>query len=89
MQVKNAVFTTNPCRIQYCTKEIVVFREDLIPKMFRCRVNSPTDDLPEHVSCLNLVLDHKLYSCLPPFIVNEHAYFEFLTVFTFVLFHTY
>ncbi|XP_067942083.1 DNA polymerase epsilon subunit 2-like [Watersipora subatra] len=47
-QVKNAKFTTNPCRIQYCTKEIVVFREDLIPKMFRCRVNKPADDLPEH-----------------------------------------
>lgn len=33
--IPNAIFTTNPCRIQYCTKEIVVLREDLLTKMCR------------------------------------------------------
>ncbi|XP_012234665.1 DNA polymerase epsilon subunit 2 [Linepithema humile] len=33
--IPNAIFTTNPCRIQYCTKEIVVLREDVLTKMCR------------------------------------------------------
>jgi hypothetical protein len=42
-----------PCRIQYCTQEIVVFREDLLSKMQRHCVlppnNSPTIDPHLHV----------------------------------------
>uniref|UniRef100_A0A8C5X3J4 DNA polymerase epsilon subunit n=1 Tax=Malurus cyaneus samueli TaxID=2593467 RepID=A0A8C5X3J4_9PASS len=30
-----SVFTTNPCRVQYCTQEIIIFREDLVNKMCR------------------------------------------------------
>ncbi|CAK9807637.1 DNA polymerase epsilon subunit 2 [Anthophora plagiata] len=33
--IPGAIFATNPCRIQYCTKEIVVFREDILSKMCR------------------------------------------------------
>ncbi|KAG0725487.1 DNA polymerase epsilon subunit 2 [Chionoecetes opilio] len=33
--VPSACFTTNPCRLVYCTQEIVVFREDLVAKMCR------------------------------------------------------
>ncbi|KAJ3414875.1 DNA polymerase epsilon subunit 2 [Chytridiales sp. JEL 0842] len=32
---KNAIFTTNPSRIKYCTQEIVIYREDLLNKMRR------------------------------------------------------
>ncbi|KAK7835947.1 hypothetical protein U0070_004038 [Myodes glareolus] len=31
-RVPFSVFTTNPCRIQYCTQEIIIFREDLFVK---------------------------------------------------------
>ncbi|KAI8080717.1 DNA polymerase alpha/epsilon subunit B-domain-containing protein [Gilbertella persicaria] len=34
-KVRKAHFTTNPCRIRYCTQDIVVFREDWLQKMWR------------------------------------------------------
>ncbi|XP_071834492.1 DNA polymerase epsilon subunit 2-like isoform X1 [Apostichopus japonicus] len=40
-RVPSAVFTTNPCRIQYCSQEIVVFREDIIMKMCRNSIKFP------------------------------------------------
>uniref|UniRef100_A0AAQ6ANL1 DNA polymerase epsilon subunit n=1 Tax=Amphiprion ocellaris TaxID=80972 RepID=A0AAQ6ANL1_AMPOC len=49
-RVPFSVFTTNPCRIQYCTQEIVVFREDLVNKMCRNCVRLPNNnlDIPNH-----------------------------------------
>ncbi|XP_023684003.1 DNA polymerase epsilon subunit 2 [Paramormyrops kingsleyae] len=49
-KVPFSVFTTNPCRIQYCTQEIVVIREDLVNKMCRncVRLPSSTMDIPNH-----------------------------------------
>ncbi|NXA49429.1 DPOE2 polymerase, partial [Nothocercus julius] len=43
-------FTTNPCRIQYCTQEIIIFREDLVNKMCRNCVRFPSSnmDIPNH-----------------------------------------
>ncbi|XP_066539061.1 DNA polymerase epsilon subunit 2 [Hoplias malabaricus] len=45
-----SVFTTNPCRIQYCSQEIVVIREDLVNKMCRNCVRLPSSnlDIPNH-----------------------------------------
>lgn len=39
-------------RIQYCTQEIIVFREDLVNKMCRNCVRFPSSnlDIPNHVS---------------------------------------
>uniref|UniRef100_H0X8M5 DNA polymerase epsilon subunit n=1 Tax=Otolemur garnettii TaxID=30611 RepID=H0X8M5_OTOGA len=45
-RVPFSVFTTNPCRIQYCTQEIIVFREDLVNKMCRNCVRFPSSSLP-------------------------------------------
>uniref|UniRef100_A0A8D0V047 DNA polymerase epsilon subunit 2 n=1 Tax=Sus scrofa TaxID=9823 RepID=A0A8D0V047_PIG len=49
-RVPYSVFTTNPCRIQYCTQEIIVFREDLVNKMCRNCVRFPGSnlDIPNH-----------------------------------------
>ncbi|CAJ0953394.1 unnamed protein product [Ranitomeya imitator] len=49
-RVPFSIFTTNPCRIQYCTQEIVVFREDLVNKMCRNCVRFPSSslDIPNH-----------------------------------------
>jgi len=54
----NAIFTTNPCRIQYCTKEIVVLREDMLTKMCRNALRLPKEEHFKHVSSRRL----------PPFI---------------------
>ncbi|XP_050406951.2 DNA polymerase epsilon subunit 2 [Patella vulgata] len=48
-KIPSAIFTTNPCRIQYCTQEIVIFREDIVTKMCRNCVKFPSDgDVPTH-----------------------------------------
>lgn len=41
-------------RIQFCTQEIIVFREDLVNKMCRNCVRFPSSnlDIPNHVSCM-------------------------------------
>ncbi|GCB80540.1 hypothetical protein scyTo_0016242, partial [Scyliorhinus torazame] len=51
-RVPFSVFTTNPCRIQYCTQEIVIFREDLVNKMCRNCIRFPGSnlDIPNHGS---------------------------------------
>ncbi|XP_076666630.1 DNA polymerase epsilon subunit 2 [Andrena cerasifolii] len=42
--IPGAIFATNPCRIQYCTKEIVVLREDILTKMCRNTLRFPRDE---------------------------------------------
>jgi hypothetical protein len=42
---------SNPVRLQYCTQEIVVFREDLLQKLCRYCIKLPSDNLPMHVRC--------------------------------------
>jgi DNA polymerase epsilon subunit 2 len=36
-----AYAATNPCRLQYCTKEIVIFRENMLPKLCRNTLHYP------------------------------------------------
>ncbi|XP_067014699.2 DNA polymerase epsilon subunit 2 [Anabrus simplex] len=48
-KVPTSIFATNPCRIQYCTQEIVVIREDLVTKMCRNTIHFPTSgEIAEH-----------------------------------------
>ncbi|XP_049595515.1 DNA polymerase epsilon subunit 2 [Syngnathus scovelli] len=49
-RVPFCAFTTNPCRIQYCSQEIIVIREDLVNKMCRNCVGLPNSnlDIPNH-----------------------------------------
>eukprot|EP00794_Sanderia_malayensis_P000497 gene497-1143_t len=49
-KVPFAMFTTNPCRIQYCTQEIIIMREDIINKMCRNCIHLPSDgeSVPTH-----------------------------------------
>ncbi|CAB3237840.1 unnamed protein product [Arctia plantaginis] len=48
---KNVIFTSNPCRIQYCTQEFVVFRQDLVMKLCRNTLRFPeTGDIPDHLT---------------------------------------
>ncbi|KAJ2616783.1 DNA-directed DNA polymerase epsilon, subunit B [Coemansia sp. RSA 1365] len=42
-RLTNVTFASNPCRIKYCTHEIVVFREDLLKRIRRNCVLPPTE----------------------------------------------
>lgn len=45
------IFGTNPCRIQYCTQQIVVMRSELVTKLCRNTIKFPTTGtLDDHVS---------------------------------------
>ena len=50
--VPSAVFCSNPCRLQFCTQEIVIFREDLMSKMCRNYVKFPSSsfDMTQHLA---------------------------------------
>ena len=48
-RVPQSVFASNPCRLQYCTQEMVIFREDLVMKMCRNCVRFPSEgDMSAH-----------------------------------------
>eukprot|EP00094_Tigriopus_californicus_P009484 TCALIF_09146-PA protein Name:"Similar to POLE2 DNA polymerase epsilon subunit 2 (Homo sapiens)" AED:0.02 eAED:0.02 QI:0/0/0/0.75/1/1/4/0/457 len=48
-KLPSSEFVTNPCRIQYCTREIVLFREDIVTKMCRNCIYFPeSGDIPSH-----------------------------------------
>ncbi|KAJ8925893.1 hypothetical protein NQ315_009745 [Exocentrus adspersus] len=42
--IPKAIFATNPCRLQYCTKEIVLFRADVVPKLLQGSLHKPARD---------------------------------------------
>ncbi|XP_068948073.1 DNA polymerase epsilon subunit 2 isoform X1 [Petaurus breviceps papuanus] len=77
-RVPFSVFTTNPCRIQYCTQEIIIFREDLVNKMCRNCVRFPSSnlDIPHHFVKTLLSQGHltplPLYIC-PVYWVYDHT----------------
>lgn len=50
-QLPNAVFGTNPCRIRYCTQELVLFRDDIEQRMRRQCMMPPKREWP----CLQIV----------------------------------
>lgn len=49
-RVPRTILATNPCRLQYCTQQIVVCRADLVTKFCRNTIHFPSDgNLEEHV----------------------------------------
>lgn len=51
-QIPKSTFTSNPCRIQYCTREIVVYRTDMLSKFMQESLNKPNKDrINDFVSC--------------------------------------
>ena len=42
-RIPNAHFCSNPCHVQFCTREIVVFREDILNKVSRHCIRFPTE----------------------------------------------
>lgn len=67
-KIPSSIFTSNPCRIQYCTQEIVIIREDLVTKMCRNTIHFPTSgEIPEHVSIKFVWHVHGIISNTPHF----------------------
>lgn len=59
--VPNAIFATNPCRIQYCSKEIVVFRADLMAKFIQGTLHKPSkEETPKCVNFFPQLIKNKL-----------------------------
>lgn len=49
--VPRTILASNPCRLQYCTQQIVVCRADLVTKLCRNTINFPeSGKLEDHVS---------------------------------------
>eukprot|EP01104_Vermistella_antarctica_P002254 TRINITY_DN1244_c1_g1_i1.p1 TRINITY_DN1244_c1_g1~~TRINITY_DN1244_c1_g1_i1.p1 ORF type:complete len:537 (+),score=108.27 TRINITY_DN1244_c1_g1_i1:33-1613(+) len=67
----NAANASNPCRLRYFTKEIVVFREDLLMKMNRHCIKAPNLDQEEDISKhLVVSLLHQNHLCPLPLSVR-------------------
>jgi len=56
-RIRHLHLATNPVRIQYCTQEIVIFREDLLQKLCRYCIKLPSDNLPMHVTFFSFSFD--------------------------------
>ncbi|KAI9355246.1 DNA polymerase alpha/epsilon subunit B-domain-containing protein [Pilaira anomala] len=66
-KVRKFTFTTNPCRIRYCTQELVIFREDMLSKIWRNTLLTPNleidDDPIRHL--VHTIVDQGHLSPLP------------------------
>lgn len=54
-RIRHLHLATNPVRLQYCTQEIVIFREDLLQKLCRYCIKLPADNLPMHVNIFYII----------------------------------
>ncbi|KAI8899654.1 DNA polymerase alpha/epsilon subunit B-domain-containing protein [Globomyces pollinis-pini] len=66
-KVKNVHFTGNPCRIKYCTQDIIIFREDLMNTMRRNAIIPVTDDqdMPLERHMIATILDQSYLTPVP------------------------
>ncbi|CAO3594701.1 unnamed protein product [Absidia cylindrospora] len=52
-KLKKVTFATNPCRLRYCTQDLVIFREDTLNRLWRnVLLNPNTVDEPDSVQHL-------------------------------------
>ncbi|ORY91254.1 DNA polymerase alpha/epsilon subunit B-domain-containing protein [Syncephalastrum racemosum] len=77
-RVRKAIFTTNPCRIRYCTQDIVVYREDLFSELWRNSIVRPRasegESLAEHL--VRTVLDQGTLCPLPQSVKPVYTEYE-------------
>ncbi|RKP00061.1 hypothetical protein CXG81DRAFT_13681 [Caulochytrium protostelioides] len=69
---------SNPCRIRYCTQDIVVFRQDLMAKMRRHLILKPDVELEPHMHqhLAKTVIDQSHLCPLPMRVQPRHASFD-------------
>lgn len=64
-KIPNYHLASNPCRLQYCSQEIVIFREDIIEKMCRNCVRVPSDVSKLHEHFVRTILSQNHLAPLP------------------------
>ncbi len=77
-RIPNAHFCSNPCRIQFCTREIVLFRDDILNKVSRHCIRFPTEgtDMCRHFARSVLSQSHLCplpIHCSPIYWMYDHA----------------
>ncbi|XP_052201832.1 DNA polymerase epsilon subunit B [Diospyros lotus] len=69
--VPNAIFSSNPCRVKFCTQEIVFFRQDLLYRMRRsCLIPPSTEETSEPFEHLVATITHQGHLCPLPLSVQ-------------------
>lgn len=69
--IPNAVFSSNPCRVKFCTQEIVFFRQDLLYRMRRsCLIPPSTDETSDPFEHLVATITHQSHLCPLPLSVQ-------------------
>ena len=63
-KVPHAVFTTNPCRIRYFSKELVFCRQDIVSKLRRNCLLAPREDNMNERSGNQRMIQHAVKSML-------------------------
>ncbi|KAI1321746.1 DNA-directed DNA polymerase epsilon, subunit B [Mortierella claussenii] len=62
---KRSIFTSNPCRIKYCDQEIVIFRDDIMNRILRNCIVSPSTDVVIQKQLVRTIIDGAHLSPLP------------------------
>ncbi|XP_021892680.1 DNA polymerase epsilon subunit B isoform X2 [Carica papaya] len=69
--VPNAIFSSNPCRVKFYTQEIVFFRQDLLYRMRRsCLITPSTEETEDPFEHLVATLTHQSHLCPLPLMVQ-------------------
>ncbi|GMP71045.1 hypothetical protein CsSME_00029611 [Camellia sinensis var. sinensis] len=69
--IPNAIFASNPCRVKFCTQEIVFFRQDLLYRMRRsCLMPPSTEETTDPFEHLVATITHQSHLCPLPLTVQ-------------------
>ncbi|KAK3195226.1 hypothetical protein Dsin_026536 [Dipteronia sinensis] len=69
--IPNAIFSSNPCRIKFYTQEIVFFRQDLLYRMRRsCLISPSTEETDDYFEHLVATIIHQSHLCPLPLMVQ-------------------
>ncbi|KAJ3262622.1 DNA-directed DNA polymerase epsilon, subunit B [Boothiomyces macroporosus] len=74
-KVKNVTLASNPCRIKYCKKDILIFREDMMNIMVRnAAIPVPNDNIEKHL--ISTILDQGFLLPVPaevkPIVISHY-----------------
>ncbi|TXG60114.1 hypothetical protein EZV62_014687 [Acer yangbiense] len=69
--IPNAIFSSNPCRIKFYTQEIVFFRQDLLYRMRRsCLISPSSEETEDPFEHLVATIIHQSHLCPLPLMVQ-------------------
>ncbi|KAF5935966.1 hypothetical protein HYC85_027095 [Camellia sinensis] len=69
--IPNAIFASNPCRVKFCTQEIIFFRQDLLYRMRRsCLMPPSTEETTDPFEHLVATITHQSHLCPLPLTVQ-------------------